>query len=70
MKDRQPDSENGQTSVPSPIADEITERVDAWHEGLERRRQAEGVWTTGSDGEPQWLPPDDGPGDPVEPAND
>ena len=52
------------------IADEVEDRVDAWRDGLERRRRTEGLWTTNAQGEPEWLAPDDGPGEPVEPAGD
>ena len=57
-------------SEPRRFEDEIEDRVDAWREGLERLRRTEGLWSTDADGEPEWLPPDDGPGQPVEPVSD
>ena len=57
-------------SGPEKLQDEIDNRVDTWHEGLAERRRTEGLWTTDARGEPKWLPPDDGPGAPVEPVKD
>ena len=52
------------------LTEEIEHRIDVWHDGLEKRRRTEGLWTTDAHGAPEWLPPDDGPGTPVEPAGD
>ena len=50
------------------LSDEVDERVETWHQGLEARRRAAGLWTTDADGEPAWLAPDGGPGAPVDPV--
>ena len=55
---------------PRALDEEVSSRVNAWRDGLEERRRVEGLWTTNADGEPEWLPPDDGPGNPVEPVTD
>ena len=57
-------------NTPKDIDDEIDARVQTWHEGLEARRRAEGLWSTDDAGRPLWLAPEHGPGAPVEPAGD
>ena len=65
-----PTTERANVTDPRKIDPEIDDRVDTWHEALDRRRRAKGLWTTDDQGEPEWLPPKHGPGKPVDPVTD
>ena len=47
---------------------EIQMRLNRLAAGLEEIRRTEGLRTTGEDGKPTWLPPDDGSPPTIQPA--
>ena len=47
---------------------EIQMRLNRLAAGLEEIRRMEGLWTTGEDGKPTWLPSDDGSPPTIQPA--
>ena len=50
--------DNDDTPEP-PVNAEAQARVDSVNAALEELRRTQGLWITGADGRPKWLPPDD-----------
>ena len=53
-----------------PTEAEAGERARRLDEEVEARRREHGAWSTGGDGQPEWVPADGEGGTPVAPATE